>query len=93
MTFIVTFLVGAGVLLIASSLDCSPLKDTFLALVQNKPIDWSGSKACSPATPPVLPGTPDTKPLCADHTCTCYGPDYAVVPIAGGSTLACVKVK
>jgi hypothetical protein len=50
-TFIVTFLVGLGGLLIASSLDCSSLKDTFTAIVQNKPIDWTGSKSCTPSGP------------------------------------------
>jgi hypothetical protein len=53
MTMIVTVLVGAGILILASGLDGSSLKDTFNKLITNQPIAWTGS-----GNVPSVPGTP-----------------------------------
>jgi len=45
MTTISVILLGVGVLFIASALDNSSLQDTFRAIVNGNPIDWSGGKS------------------------------------------------
>lgn len=61
MTTIIVVVVGIGVVFIASSLDCTPIRDTFTAIVTNQPVDWSGTKNCT-ATIPRTPtqGAPAT---------------------------------
>src|SRR5271167_5004332 len=50
MTTVVVILLGVGATLIASALDCTDIKTTFLKIVQNQSIDWSGNSAnCNPA--------------------------------------------
>ena len=58
MTTIIVVLIGIGVVFIASSLDCTPIKDTFTKIVTNQSVDWSG-KNC-PSNVPELPGLPST---------------------------------
>lgn len=57
MTTIITILIGAGVLFIASGLECQPLVSTFQKIISNQAIDWSGSAACSTATSASTTGT------------------------------------
>jgi len=46
MTMVVTVLIGAGVLLISSAVDCTPLVSTFQKIISNQSIDWSGAQNC-----------------------------------------------
>jgi hypothetical protein len=50
MTFILTVLIGAGTVFIASALDNTPLISTLQKIISNQPIDWSGSGSSSTAT-------------------------------------------
>lgn len=43
MTTIIVVLIGIGVTFIASSLDCSPIRETFTKIVSNQQVDWSAS--------------------------------------------------
>lgn len=45
MTFIIVVLLGAGVIFVASSLDNTPIIQTFQKIVSGGTIDWSGSGA------------------------------------------------
>lgn len=46
MTAITVILIGAGILFIASAIDCSPIGKTFMKIIGNQPIDWSGKANC-----------------------------------------------
>src|SRR5215469_59307 len=50
MTTIIVVLIGIGVVFIASSLDCTPIKDTFTKIVSNQAIDWTGTQNCQQAS-------------------------------------------
>lgn len=59
MTTVVVLLIGAGALLISSSLDCSSLRDTFMKIVNGDTIDYSGNNGCTGAattTPGAVQG-------------------------------------
>lgn len=59
MTTVVVVLIGVGAILIGSSLDCTDIKTTFFKIVQNQPIDWSGSSAnCNQAVSPPVANAP-----------------------------------
>jgi hypothetical protein len=74
-TTIVVVLIGIGVLFIASSLDCTPLKDTFTKIVNNQAVDWSGKSVnCPGAT------TTPAQNVAAAQT-QAYGP--SAVPSTG----------
>lgn len=49
-TILVVILLGVGFLLVASSLDCTPIIDTFQKIIgrQTDLIDWSGNKSTNP---------------------------------------------
>lgn len=79
MTTIVVVLIGIGVVFIASSLDCTPIRDTFTAIVTNQSVDWSGTKNCQ-ANVPGLPSTPAANVGKAEQQA--YGP--AVTPAKPG---------
>ena len=55
MTILVTVLLGAGVLFVASALDNTPIISTFQKIISGKPIDWTGG---SSATPSPTTGNP-----------------------------------
>ena len=48
MTFLVVNLIGVGFIFIASSLDNSSLKDTFLKVINGDTINWSGAPPSEP---------------------------------------------
>jgi hypothetical protein len=52
MTLVVTVILGVGILFIASALDNTPLKDTFLKIINNQSIDWSGRSLGEEQVPP-----------------------------------------
>ena len=59
MTTVVVILLGVGTILIGSALDCTDIKTTFMKIVQNQPIDWSGSSAnCNQAVSPPVANAP-----------------------------------
>ena len=58
MTTIIVVLIGIGVVFIASSLDCTPIRETFNAIVTNQAIDWSGTKNCQANIPSAISETP-----------------------------------
>lgn len=62
MTTIVTVLFGAGVLFVASALECQSLVATFQKIVNNETIDWSGQSGCngSATTTPTSPNPTTT---------------------------------
>jgi hypothetical protein len=63
MTTIVTVLLGAGVLFIASALECQSLVNTFQKIVSNQTIDWSGQSGCTSGGGSGSPGaTPGSQP-------------------------------
>lgn len=62
MTFIITVLIGAGVLFIASSLDNSALVDTFQKIISGSTINWSGGA-------PINPNVPGVSPIGSGGTC------------------------
>lgn len=45
MTFLNVSLIGVGLIFIASSLDNSSLRDTFLKIVNGETINWSGDNS------------------------------------------------
>lgn len=50
MTLVVVILIGAGVILIGSALDNTPILQTVQKIMSNQPVNWtgqSGSKASS----------------------------------------------
>lgn len=53
MTLVVTILIGVGAVLISSAIDCSDIASTFMKIINNQAIDWSGN-ACA--------GTGNTNP-------------------------------
>ena len=55
MTVVVVILLGVGVVLIASAIDCSSIVTTFQKIINNTPVDWTGNAPCSSATP--VPGS------------------------------------
>jgi hypothetical protein len=57
MTTVVTVLFGAGILFIASALECQPLVDTFQKIINGDTIDWSGSSGCGTAAGNATEGT------------------------------------
>lgn len=68
MTTIVVVLIGIGVVFIASSLDCTPIRETFNTIVTNQSIDWTGTKNCQGLVTnqaPPEPGDPSFKPVIA----------------------------
>jgi hypothetical protein len=69
MTFVVTVLIGAGILFVASALDDTPLIQTFQKIISNQPINWTGasssptsgtSAATGPSTGTTVPSTGGT---------------------------------
>lgn len=61
MTMIATVLIGVSVLLIASGLDGSSLKDTFTKIINNLPVDWTGTANTSDVH--IIGTTPGNLPL------------------------------
>jgi len=51
MTVVMVLLIGAGALLIASSLDCTSIKDTFTKIASGQVVDWSGTQNCGGTKP------------------------------------------
>lgn len=49
MTLVVVLMIGAGVILIASALDNTPIVATFQAIASGQAVDWTGSKATGTA--------------------------------------------
>jgi hypothetical protein len=59
MSTVVVVLIGVGAILIGSALDCTDIKTTFMKIVQNQPIDWSGSSAnCNQAVSAPVANAP-----------------------------------
>lgn len=48
MTFIIVVLLGAGVIFVASSLDNTPIVQTFQKIISGEAVDWTGSGATQP---------------------------------------------
>jgi hypothetical protein len=42
MTIVVVVLMGAGILLVVSAIECQPIVSTFQSIISGKPIDWNG---------------------------------------------------
>lgn len=96
MTIVVVILIGAGTLLIASALDCTPIVSTFQKIVSGQAVDWTGQanqcgqqvtnvpQTTNPTGKNTQPGTISTKG-------TQCPSGYTFVPIAGGTTGTCVK--
>lgn len=58
MTIVAVILIGTGVLFIASSLDNTPIVQTFQKIISGQFIDWSGTGQIGPAqvTQPITTG-------------------------------------
>lgn len=102
MTTIIVVLIGIGVTFIASSLDCTPIRDTFSKIVSNQPIDWTGTQNCQANIPqePYVPApgqAPSSATIgagtqgrlknpCPDGTCNCYT-SYTPVLVSNGKIM------
>lgn len=53
MTLVVTILIGAGAVLISSAIDCSDIPSTFMKIINNQAIDWSGNACAGTGTTPA----------------------------------------
>lgn len=58
MTFVITIMIGAGVLFLGSALDNTPLVQTFQKILANQPLDWTGQKSSTITQPGVGGGFP-----------------------------------
>lgn len=59
MTFVATVLIGAGMIFIGSSLDNTPLVDTFKKIINGKSINWTG-QTVTPTTTTSATKNPST---------------------------------
>ncbi len=92
MTIVVTVLIGAGVLFIASALDNTPIVETFQKIIKGQHIDWTGgSSTTTPTTPtpgnPAVVGGGALIPANPDGSCPT---GYTPVTVSGGK-LMCQK--
>lgn len=95
MTIVVVVLLGAGVLLIASALDNTPIVQTFQKILNGNAIDWSGTNSTGGSIKIIPPGAGKT-PLCPLGSSyqlrpgeTSCGPGYA--PLGNDKTI-CVCI-
>ena len=82
MTILVTVLLGAGVLFVASALDNTPIISTFQKIISGKPIDWTGGGS---PTPTVGQGSGLIAPN-KDGTCPT---GYTLVQVGFGTQKMC----
>lgn len=87
MTILVTVLLGAGVLFVASALDNTPIIQTFQKIISGQKIDWTGGSSSTPTpttgNPAVVGGGPLINPN-PDLTCPT---GYTLVTVSGGKQM------